>query len=258
MDGQASDQLLGVLGAASHRPVAGSTGVSKEVAGARETPVVLKHGDVPVRVLTVMELEEIGALRAAAKRRLLSFHVTKVLKVAEDIGFVRSVPTSVLWTSNSKNSRIRIARLLSENEDDSSEEDDGPETVLHTVLQLGGSDAEASRGSSGAESLLTQKVHDDPAGHSLQDGHPSVEPYSGGPVTPPERLPVPFTPPRGSGHTPASVTPTLSELTVGIYVHASSGASGTEVSVVPAAPATLTLGGCTLAEDMLSAGASSA
>ena len=83
MDGQASDQLLGVLSAASHRPVAGSTGVSKEVAGARETPVVLKHGDVPVRVLTVMELEEIGALRAAAKRRLLSFHVTKVFKVAE-------------------------------------------------------------------------------------------------------------------------------------------------------------------------------
>ena len=266
MAGEASDQLLGVLGAASHPPVAGSIGVSKEVAGARETPVVLKHGDVPVRVLTVMELEEIGALRAAAKRRLLSFHVSKVFEVAEDIGFVRSVPTSVLWTSNSKSSRIRISRLVGENENDSSEEDEGPETVLHAVLQLGGSGAEASGGSSGAEGLLTQRVHDDPAGHGLPDGHPSVEPYGGGPVTPPEllpvtppeRLPVPFTPPRGSGHTPASVTPTLFEVTVGIYVHASSGASSPEVSVVPAAPAAATLGGCTLTEDMLSAGASTA
>ena len=61
MDGQASDQLLGDLGVASPRPVAGSTGVSKEVAGAKETPVVLKHGDAPALVLTAMELEEIGA-----------------------------------------------------------------------------------------------------------------------------------------------------------------------------------------------------
>ena len=235
MDGQASGQLLGDVGPVSSCPVAGMTDLSQEVAGAKETPVVLKHGDAPARVLTAMELEEIGALRAAAKRRLLSFHVSKVFKVAEDIGFVRSVPTSVLWTSNSKNSRIRIARMPSENEIDSSSGDDGPATVLHTVLQLGGSDAKASCGSSGAE---TDEIH------------------GGGPITPSERLPVPFITPKRSGHTPAAVTPTPSQVTIGIYVHVASGARGPEVSVMPVAPAASTLVGCTPTGDMLSASAS--
>ena len=62
MDGQASGQLLGDVEPVSSCPVAGMTDLSREVAGAKETPVVLKHGDAPALVLTAMELEEIGAL----------------------------------------------------------------------------------------------------------------------------------------------------------------------------------------------------
>ena len=80
MDGQASDQLLGDVEPASSCPVAGITDLSQEVAGAKETPVVLKHGDAPALVLTAMELEEIGALRAAAKRRLLCSMLARSLK----------------------------------------------------------------------------------------------------------------------------------------------------------------------------------
>ena len=127
--------------------------------------------------------------------------------------------------------------MPSENEIDSSSGDDGPAMVLHTVLQLGSSDAKASCGFSGAE---TDEIH------------------GGGPITPSERLQDPFIPPKRSGHTPAAVTPTLSQVTSGIYVHVASGARGPEVSGVPIALAASTLVGRTPTGCMLSAGASTA